>query len=319
MTGHGVRRWRRHVVTILVTALFAGGQTIAVTAPAHADHGGVDSFQEGVGPDVTRYGIYWKWRAGVSATCAHDGLGDGWNCTPYRPNTIDYAFWASGGVNNVEQAVAQIFSNWSPFPGDHYWRQSANVDCFSTSYCSYPDNSCSVGFAPSPGYCYRHFEDYEGGYFSSSLTYLYQPNPFTCGTNCSTRWYETPRYSLVNLPYITTHVANRHPTTTLVTPNGGSYYGAGPVRQQVFVISANDPDGHNWTGEVEVYAPNGALVIRDTLGGQKFKSGQAATTIPVALPAQSGTYTWRARAIDTSGTGTAAGPWSHGSFAYTVL
>lgn len=88
----------------------------------------------------------------------------------------------------------------------------------------------------------------------------------------------------------------------LLAPPAGHVFGVADL--QSFVVRVTDPDGDRWVGEIEVTETRTGLVT--VLATGLADSGDTSDAV-AAPPLRPSAYTWRARAVDSTG---GVGPWS---------
>lgn len=108
---------------------------------------------------------------------------------------------------------------------------------------------------------------------------------------------------VVIVPTQTASAASPPNTPELLAPSPG--YMFGPAEPQIFNLRVTDPDGDPWVGIIEVTDRDDPddVVTFSTLPGS---SGGVAAGLAIP-PLPLGSYSWRARAVDSTGL---FGPWS---------
>ncbi|HYO56956.1 S8 family peptidase [Archangium sp.] len=112
---------------------------------------------------------------------------------------------------------------------------------------------------------------------------------------------EVTRTFTINVSYNPTNGAPGAPVAVSPSASAAIYDG----KPALIVINAKDPDGDVLTYEFEVYAD--AISGQMVASASAVASGENATRFQVSEALKAGTYTWRARAMDSRG---AQGPWS---------
>ncbi|HEX9889668.1 MAG TPA: hypothetical protein VGA69_09340, partial [Nitriliruptorales bacterium] len=271
--------------------------TLLPAVAAQASHGTTHSltqFRSGSGPDTINYTHRYEYASGRDASCGPGTGGDGWSCTSHIANLVRYEMDGTiSWPNYFNQLGVELL-------GDGSWRQS--------------NNNYSCGSSTSCGVSYKDYTFTDGPTMSVRGWINYRKS----GSCCDSSW-NTPSYTVLNFDPIKTasEVTNQAPTVQSVSPSGSIARSAPVEHEQQFSMRATDPEGHRWTGELEITDPDGVVLPLETFSGTRTSSGSTATSNPRTLPHKNGVYTWRARAKDTSGKSTAQGSWVYGDFTYT--
>jgi hypothetical protein len=302
--------------------------TFVAARPASAASGG--GTKEGESTDGwVGWGVKWSYTDGTSSVCGPASGGDGWSCTTAVPNRIKYtAKSVSGNSGNVEQLWVNLQRNPDTNSGNPWqWVDSISQDCLgSNPSCYYPDNQAASYLNTTK---WRTFDIWGGGGF-----WLGFGTHYTVGGG-STKTYTTGWIPVNDglgsvarfMPYIAqaNEIQNRAPVVTVGPPAGESFHRTHPLPTTLaFSMTAADPEGHNWFGQLQVCKPSNptctAPVYSTTFGGTKFASNTTATTEQMDFaPSENGTYTIRARATDTAGgSQTKTSAWTTATFSYTA-
>ncbi len=293
----------------------AGGVPDPTQSAAFPPSYGPPRIVSGSGPDGTDWGMRWRFREGRSTACGPDETGDGWQCDPHTSHGFKFTGFADGWSSwDARSLNVNVEDGSTPVA-------TAGVNCSSTSqlYCSYPNNTYNPNDAtewPPPESAWQEHQTLDSGCYSMQAEYWY-------GQGATVRSHESPFFGLDGrqwdqwcLNQVATNVTNTAPVVGIQAPIDGAelHRQGSPDHVESFAMRADDKEGHNGRGQMRLLLGG---VVQETVrfSGLKHRSGMTAREA-VTLPQANGTYTVEARAIDTSGTSTAASDWESITFDY---